>query len=58
MKKRKPIDAAKMESEIKKDYYVCCPAPSEIMYGPEGQAGLGCPALGLVAKKLSSGAES
>ncbi|CAB4188126.1 hypothetical protein UFOVP1165_19 [uncultured Caudovirales phage] len=50
MKPRKRIDAEKVESEIKKDYYTCQPAPSELTYGPEQREG--CPMQGLRAISL------
>jgi len=55
MKPRKPLDATKVEAEIKKDFYTCQPAPSDTTYGPEQQPG--CPVIGLVAKKLPTEAE-
>lgn len=50
--KRRPIDAAKNEKEIKRDFYTPQPPPSEIMYSPDGNRGV--PVIGLRAVRLPS----
>lgn len=52
MKPRKKVNAAKIEAEIKKDFYTSIPPPSDIMNEPTGE--LGKSVQGLRARRIGA----
>lgn len=52
MKPRKKLNAAKIEAEIKKDFYTSAPPPSDIMNEPTGE--LGIQVRGLRARRIGA----